>query len=112
MLVKDIMTRNPQTISLMASVAEAVTLMNQLNIKHLLVVNGNMLVGIISIKDIPQYIKPQLTVFDIMTPNPICVQANENIQHAQNLLLSYNIASLPVLEGKVLAGIVTTFDFN
>lgn len=110
MIVQNVMTRNPYHVSVTDSVAKAAAVMQSANIRHLLVVDRGILIGIISINDIPQYIKPQLTVFDIMTPNPKCVQVSDNVKDARTLMYSLKVASLPVLQEGQLVGIVTLKD--
>lgn len=111
MVVSKVMTRNPYSVSVITPVKKALNKMNQLGIRHLLVIDNNRLLGLISNKDIPQYIKPQLTVFDIMTLNPICVKENDTVKYAKRLLSSYKIASLPVLDSNdYVVGIVTAYD--
>lgn len=110
MLVRDIMTPYPYHVSAMDQVSKAYQLMTNANIKHLLVIDRGILIGIISINDIPKYIKPQLTVAEIMSVDPVCVQINDSIEYARELLSRFKIASLPVLDGSRVAGIVTVYD--
>ena len=52
MLVKDIMTENPATATELMSVADALGLLYELDVRHLPVVRGRELVGIISDRDL------------------------------------------------------------
>lgn len=112
MLVENVMTHNPICVSSGDTVAAASALMRSQGIRHLLVADHGALLGILSIKDIPQFIKPQLFVFDIMTPNPIAVQATVTTDNARRLMQSHGVASLPVLRGSRLVGIVTVSDLS
>ena len=52
MLVKDIMTENPVTATELMSVAEALGLLYELDVRHLPVVRGSELAGIVSDRDL------------------------------------------------------------
>ncbi|MBW1904578.1 MAG: CBS domain-containing protein, partial [Deltaproteobacteria bacterium] len=52
MLAKDVMTENPVTATELMSVAEALGLLYELDVRHLPVVRGRELVGIISDRDL------------------------------------------------------------
>lgn len=112
MQVKDLMTENPYHVSATDSAEKAVRLMNNLKIRHLLVVDRGILVGIVSINDFPIYMKPQLTIYNVMTPNPITIQSNETVERAEEIMLSNELRSLPVLENKNIVGIITMFDLQ
>jgi len=50
---------------------------------------------------------------DLMTPDPACVTPNDSVQDAARMMGSYNVGSLPVVEGgdnKRIVGIVTDRD--
>lgn len=51
-----------------------------------------------------------MQVREIMTQNPYCVQAGENIQRAAQEMKTHNVGSLPVCEGDNLIGIITDRD--
>ena len=55
MLAKDIMTENPVTSTELMSVAEALGLLYELDVRHLPVVRGRELVGIISDRDFREF---------------------------------------------------------
>ena len=52
-LVRDIMTANPVTIDAAAPPAQALKLMNEGKFRHLPVVDGAKVIGLLSIRDIP-----------------------------------------------------------
>jgi len=55
----------------------------------------------------------QMKASDLMTPDPKCITPNDSAQDAARLMGSYNVGSLPVVEGgdnKRLIGIVTDRD--
>ena len=47
---------------------------------------------------------------DIMTPNPITVEADEDVKQAIVLMIKYNISGLPVVKKSKLVGIITKSD--
>lgn len=52
-LVRDIMTPNPRTVDLDASLAQAMKVMADAGVRHLPVMLGDRLAGILSMRDIP-----------------------------------------------------------
>ncbi len=59
-LIADVMTHNPDTIGPDESVAYALSMMNERGYRHLPVVDGETLVGIVSIRDLYRSIKAQM----------------------------------------------------
>lgn len=113
MIIKQIMTSNLICISPFASAAEASSLMIKFRVRRLLVVENNILIGLISHNDLPQQIKPQLSVKDIMTINPVSVNENADISEAAIIMQQLNIGSLPVINDYGNAvGIITNYDLN
>lgn len=49
-------------------------------------------------------------VGDVMTPNPITVQAETSVEDLATLLVEKDVSRVPVLDGDVLVGIVTKSD--
>jgi len=47
---------------------------------------------------------------DIMTPNPITVEADEDVKQAIVLMIKHNISGLPVIKKSKLVGIITKSD--
>ncbi len=47
---------------------------------------------------------------DIMTPNPITIEADEDVKQAIVLMIKYNISGLPVVKKSKLVGIITKSD--
>jgi CBS domain-containing protein len=59
-LIAEVMTRNPDTISPDETVAYALSVMNERGYRHLPVVEGEKLIGIVSIRDLYRSIKAQM----------------------------------------------------
>jgi len=47
---------------------------------------------------------------DIMTPNPVTVESDKDIQYAITLMIKYNISGIPVVKKSKLCGIITKSD--
>ncbi len=118
MIIREIMHENPITIPTSMKLAEAYKLMNEKNIRHLPVMEGEKLVGIISDRDLrlatsklaEHPFDPGTEVKQIMSHPVESVMVNEPIESALQLMRELKIGCLPVLEGNVLVGIVTGAD--
>jgi IMP dehydrogenase len=112
MKVKSKMTINPITIQVTSLASEALNIMHLFHIRHLIVLNNNVPIGVLSINDFPKYIKNQLVVFDIMThTNVVVINENEEIGTARDLLIGNKIGCLPVINNLgSLTGILTITD--
>jgi acetoin utilization protein AcuB len=108
------MVKDPVTINPHASLKEAVEIMHKYSIRHLPVVEGAALLGMVTQSSIRQYFFPsvfeEFIVSDIMIINPITIDVNASIDAAAKLLYQYKIGGLPVLEKRKLVGIFTTTD--
>jgi acetoin utilization protein AcuB len=123
------MTRELLTVTVETPVAEAAKLMAQNHVRRLMVVekwaDGPHLLGIISAKDVihafPPHVNPfaiegpdarltPTTVSQIMTANPRTTTPDTPIEEAAALMCAHKIGALPVLRGKILAGIITESD--
>lgn len=108
-MVTDIITTGPG-----ASVKEAVELMHKHSIRHIPVVEKEIMEGLVTESNLRQYFFPAmvdaLTVADVMIVNPITVDPNASIDSAARLIHKYKIGGLPVMEKRKLVGIVTITD--
>lgn len=124
-LVGEWMRSNPLTISPEESLAEVRALLDLHRIRHLPVVQGQKLVGIITARDISQASIPgppgqstpetvallrMIRVRDVMTRGVISTTPDSTIGEAAMLLVSHKIGGLPVLEKECLVGIITETD--
>lgn len=98
----------------------------ELNIHHLPVIDAQgELIGVLSASDVlkafinkiplldqadENTINQNITVGELMTPDPISVSESVSIQEAAALFSKHNFQSLPVVEGRKLVGIITTRD--
>ena len=101
------------TVPLSATVMEAVRTMNDANVGAVVVLNGGVLQGMFSERDVMLRIvlekrDPEKTmVKDVMTTNVIAIRKDTKPEEAVNLMWERHIRHLPVVreDGKV-AGIV------
>jgi len=125
MRVKEWMSASPTTAGPKTSVSEAREVMRRKVIRHLLVTEGERLVGIVTDRDIRlnlpspatslsvweiNYLLTKLTVGDVMTKAVITVEPERPIEEAARLMLEHRIGALPVVEDGRLGGILTETD--
>jgi acetoin utilization protein AcuB len=112
MTVRDVMSRALVTIDPKTSCDEARGLMEVRRIRHLPVVAGGRLLGMVSDRDVRSAasLAPGTAAGRIMTPNPVTVTPETRVEHAARLMLAARFGSLPVMDGSALAGIVTYTD--
>jgi CBS domain-containing protein len=121
MLVSRYMTRRPVTVKPEASLEEAITLMERHGFRHLPVVRGDEVVGILSDRDVrlgtggvplstlglPADAALPRTVAELMRSPVICVEMDERGPRAAMHMVEQRIGALPVLQSGRLVGIVT-----
>ena len=125
MHVRVLMTSALITVPPETSVAHAKSLMTKEGIRHLLVTEGQRLVGIATDRDIRlnvaspatslsvcvlSYLRARLTVGEVMTKSVVVVDPARDAREAARLMLGHKIGALPVLDGARLVGIVTETD--
>jgi acetoin utilization protein AcuB len=122
--VQDFMTADPIVISPGTSLVEAYNVMFDHEIRRLPVVEGDELIGIITLSDILQATPGRLddldietrleisarTVRDAMSYDPITITPEDTIQEAAEHMLEYQISGLPVVQDGHVAGIITESD--
>lgn len=123
--ISEIMSKNPITIDVSASLYEVEKQLNQHSIRHLPVVDGEKLVGVISRSDllrisitdlneaedgVESVIFDNYTIPQVMTKVPVFIDISSTLKDAAQLLTRQSFHSLPVLDNGKLVGIVTTTD--
>ncbi|MBI4462746.1 MAG: CBS domain-containing protein [Acidobacteria bacterium] len=125
-LVGDIMTREITTLPHDAKLLDAVLLMRSSGFRHMPVVNGDRLVGLLSDRDV-QRASPSIfgkmspeeynRIFEttpiekVMARDPVAVKPDAPITEVVKLMHERKFGSVPVVEGdNKLVGIVTTTD--
>jgi acetoin utilization protein AcuB len=125
MYVSDWMTKKVFTVDLDDYLSDAITLMKEKGVKHLPVVKGGKLKGIISDRDIKEYTPSKATCLDVyelhyllaktkikelMTAKVITTTPDAPVEEAAMVLLDRNIDCLPVLDSGSLVGIISDRD--
>ena len=114
MRVGKIMIKNPVTVPPEITVLEATKILQELNIRHLPVVRDGQLAGWLSARDLYGVMLAamleEITVGEIMNPDPISVTAETSLEEAAHLLKRHKIGGVPVLKGRKLIGVLTVID--
>lgn len=125
MLVKDVMQAHPVTATLETRLPQLVRLLQRRGFRHLPVLDGGKLVGIVSDRDVKQSMASaasmtegrerdrlldELTAGQIMARTVVTIGPTFGIEEAARLMATRKISALPVTEGDRLMGIVTETD--
>jgi len=125
MRVGDCMTASPQFLAPSASMREAVTLLQRHHIRHIPIVEGNALVGIVTDRDVRRASPSLLSginqsdydeVLDatqlsrIMTRQPLTVSPDNEVVDAVRVLVEKKVGGLPVVKDGRLVGMFTSSD--
>lgn len=115
--VRDWMSARPITVSPSSPLEQILQIMRTRAIRHLLVADGEQLVGVVSSRDIRRPltdrgipITPATPVGQVMTESPLTVGPDLPLIEAARLMLDRKIGALPVIEGEQVVGILTKSD--
>jgi acetoin utilization protein AcuB len=123
--LSEIMNRDLVTVDKQASLRRARRILDQHRIRHLLVVDGKRLVGIVTDRDLRQAapsskspltiserqeFMDELKVLEVMSRKLITASSTTTIREAAKVMVSEKIGCLPVVDGNQLVGIVTQAD--
>jgi len=124
-IVQDLMTRDPLTVSIDTPLLEARRMMTERRIRHLLVTDGERLAGIVTDRDIRlnmpspatslsvweiNYLLARMTVESVMTRTVMTVAPDRDASAAARIMLDHKIGALPVIDTGAVVGIVTETD--
>lgn len=107
----DVVTVDPDT-----TLADALEAIRSNNIRHLPVLDGGKLAGVVTDRDLRLALGPRgepadgATVSDVMSPSPITVSPDTPVEEAGRVLIEHRIGCLPVIENDELVGILTESD--
>jgi acetoin utilization protein AcuB len=125
MLVREIMTKDPVTISPKDTLRTAIQKMASVGCRRLPVLTERRLVGIIADLDIREALNSPIVLRErwqdeelmdhaiveaCMTPNPLTVTPDTPVIDAARQMRDHKIGGLPVMDGNELVGIVTETD--
>lgn len=123
----DIMTSQLVTLSPTSTVREAIRLIEDLEIRHLPIVDEGKLIGMVSDRDLREYRLPLTAELDdpdyasdlletpisqVMRGDVISLDSGESLRTAVDLMLEYGVGAVPVIDrhSEELMGIVSYVD--
>ena len=118
MLVRDVMRSPAVSISANTTLQHAYRTMHEHHIRHLPVLDGNDLIGVVTDRDLrlassaltPTPFPSDSPVSTVMTRNVMTAAAWDPIEDAARLMRTHKIGCLPILEDGRLIGIITGLD--
>ena len=122
-----LMTTYPVTVTPQATIAEALDLMRDLDIRHIPVVESDALIGMLSDRDLAYLnvgalltdqgadaLRRELTtpVIKVMRSDVICVEPETDLGDVIGLLIEHKIGAIPVVQPdtRAVVGIVSYID--
>ncbi len=121
--IEAIMSTNLITVAPDATLAEARALMHDNRIHHIPVVEGDQLVGLVTLTNVlaatDSFLREDdnrihandIGIADAMVTDVATVDVNASLRHAALFLEKHKIGCLPVLDNGTLVGIITDTDF-
>lgn len=122
MFVKLRMTANPFTVTPDTTLPEAMEVIQRRGVRHLPVVDGGRVVGVLTHSDIAaagpsasttfsagelNYLLAKLRVAKVMTKNPVTISPDSLLEEAAVLMRTHKIEMLPVVKDERLVGVIT-----
>ncbi len=113
--IKDAMTTKPASLPASSSVADAAQQMRDLDIGDVLVVQGGMLAGIVTDRDlvvraIAEGRDATSTLGDVVSPEVVCIAPTDSADDAIRLMRERALRRVPVVENGRPVGIVSLGD--
>lgn len=127
MRVADVMTENPVTTAPSVLAGDAAEMLREASIRHLPVVEGEVLVGMLSDRDVRSLVAPRLLdgdaleqlkaryespVSELMAVDPVTVHPEMDLGECIDAMLEHEVGALPVVDPSAgrLRGIVSYVD--
>jgi acetoin utilization protein AcuB len=125
MVVEDVMTRDVVTLTPEHTLLDAINLLRSKRIRHLPIVEGQKLVGIVTDRDVKratpsvvagvgrdEYDSSLLTIklAQLMTREPTTVLRKSALKNAVEIFINRKVGALPVVDDGHLVGILTEID--
>jgi CBS domain-containing protein len=124
--VSTIMSKNVIKLNLSDDLTKAEMLFKKHHIRHIPVVDGNKIIGMLSYTDLLRIsfvdavddedevvdvtVYNMFTVEQVMAKKLVTVSPDTTIKQVAEILATNEFHALPIVEGKLLVGIVTTTD--
>lgn len=115
-LVRDYMTPHPHSIGIEQTLARAHDVMRDHSIRHLPVLHGGRIVGIVSLRDLHlietlRDVDPaEVTVEEAMTPDPYTVPPDKPLKELATEMAAHKYGAAVVADGGKIQGVFTTID--
>ena len=125
-LVSKIMSRNLITVNLTNNLVDAEKLFNENSIRHIPVVSGDDIIGMLSLtdllrvsfvnaygsdgRDVGTAVYNMLSIEQVMVKNLVSVSSTQTIKEVAEVLAKNEFHALPVIDNGKLLGLVTTTD--
>ncbi len=121
MLVQDLMHPHPVSIQKDTPLATAAELLEKLDVRHLPVLDGTKLVGMLSDRDLGSvlqetYLDPEtphgkMAVEQVMSASVVSIAPEASAKEAADAIAEHKVGALPVVrEGHSLVGIISYVD--
>ena len=114
MKVREIMRTNVETVDQEELAETAYNRMRVRRIRHLIVLSGAEIVGVLSERDLGgkdrEAMRLSHKVLNFMTPYAVKTKPDAAVKQAARLMRGWSIGCLPVVERGRLVGIITTSD--
>lgn len=106
---KDIMIKNPVKAIETRTVIQAIEIMRTNKVDSLLVIDkNNLLVGILTVKDLRKTGIQDYYIYKVMNKNPLYIEEDSNLLEILNLMNKEKIGHVPVVsKNKELVGLIT-----
>lgn len=116
--ISDVMCPTPLSVLPTTPTKDAIELMESKKIGALMVLEGSILRGIFSERDVLHHVAKQTDRFlsrpisDFMTTNLILISPSESIEEADRLMTTHHIRHLPVISDGQLVGMISLRDVS
>jgi CBS domain-containing protein len=110
------MTKDPETVGPGTYIGDVAKMMRDLDVGIIPVVSDGDLKGVITDRDITIRVTAaglspfEVTVQDFISPNPVSISPNDDVEKARELMSEHQIRRLLVTDGDKLVGIVSLGD--
>jgi CBS domain-containing protein len=109
MLVGDFMTKDVVSVEIPGNRDDILKIMKRTGISGVPVLKNKEIIGIITRKDM--LTKAEETQIGLlMTPDPITINAEAELEEAARLMITHHVRRLPVVEKKILIGLLSIAD--
>jgi acetoin utilization protein AcuB len=109
MRLEEIMSKNVAKVDADTGAERALTQMRERDLHHLVVVEGERLVGVVAREDLAAA-APAAPVRDLMSRRVVVAAPATTVREAANLLRGHHIGCLPVVDDDAIVGMVTVSD--